>query len=89
MQSKAYIGMYLNTADGVSKIMRQEGLMAFTRGFEPSLWRQGVWNGMSAFAANVLSAANLSDFFAATSARRRFSLLWFNPPASAKTAPSH
>jgi hypothetical protein len=47
MQSKAYIGKYLNTADGVSKILRQEGLIAFTRGFEPSLWRQGVWNGMS------------------------------------------
>ena len=47
MQSKAYIGMYLNTADGVSKILRQEGVVAFTRGFEASLWRQGVWNGMS------------------------------------------
>ena len=47
MQSKAYLGKYLNTADGISKIFRQEGLMAFTRGFEPSLWRQGVWNGMS------------------------------------------
>ena len=56
MQSKAYIGKYLNTADGVSKILRQEGLVAFTRGFEPSLWRQGVWNGMSVPVDIMLSA---------------------------------
>jgi len=55
MQSKAYLGKYLNTADGISKIFRQEGLVAFTRGFEPSLWRQGVWNGMSVVFATCRS----------------------------------
>lgn len=64
MQSKAYIGMYLNTADGVSKILRQEGVAAFTRGFEPSLWRQGVWNGIffgtSPFFSGMLQSAGIN-----------------------------
>jgi hypothetical protein len=63
MQSKAYKGMYLNTADGVSKILRQEGVIAFTRGFEASLWRQGVWNGMWATLLKLLIDFRLQLLF--------------------------
>lgn len=44
MQARENLGKYTNTLDAVQKIFRQEGGMAFYRGFESTLWRNGVWN---------------------------------------------
>eukprot|EP00160_Parvularia_atlantis_P013853 Unigene3113_Nuclearia_a/m.9553 Unigene3113_Nuclearia_a/g.9553 ORF Unigene3113_Nuclearia_a/g.9553 Unigene3113_Nuclearia_a/m.9553 type:complete len:303 (-) Unigene3113_Nuclearia_a:242-1150(-) len=38
-------GVYKNTFDCAAKILRQEGLAAFYKGIESTLWRNGVWNG--------------------------------------------
>lgn len=44
MQARDNVGRYLNSADAVQKIFKQEGAMAFYRGFGSTLWRNGVWN---------------------------------------------
>jgi solute carrier family 25 2-oxodicarboxylate transporter 21 len=46
MQHVAYKGMYLNTMDCFQKVIRNEGVMALTKGLEPTLYRHGAWNLM-------------------------------------------
>jgi solute carrier family 25 2-oxodicarboxylate transporter 21 len=45
MQARDNVGKYLNTADAVLKIARNEGPLTFYKGLESTLWRNGVWNG--------------------------------------------
>jgi len=45
MQSKERKAVYKNTFDALTKIVKQEGPMAFAQGLESALWRQATWNG--------------------------------------------
>lgn len=44
MQDRANAGRYANSMDAVTKVFRQEGPLAFYKGFESTLWRNAVWN---------------------------------------------
>ncbi|KAJ3116984.1 hypothetical protein HK098_006418, partial [Nowakowskiella sp. JEL0407] len=44
MQDKNAKSLYTNTADAFAKIYKNEGIMAFTKGFEATVWRHGSWN---------------------------------------------
>jgi len=46
VQAKENKGLYKNTFDCASKMLRQEGVFAFYKGFEPQLWRNAAWNGL-------------------------------------------
>lgn len=45
LQDKENGGKYSGTMDCVRKIYQQEGIMAFTKGLEATLWRHASWNG--------------------------------------------
>jgi len=45
LQASNSRALYANTLDAVFKIFRSEGLLAFYKGFESTLWRHGIWNG--------------------------------------------
>ncbi|KAI9138736.1 mitochondrial 2-oxodicarboxylate carrier protein [Paraphysoderma sedebokerense] len=45
LQDKNNAGKYKSTMDCVSKILREEGPMAFFKGLESTLWRHATWNG--------------------------------------------
>jgi solute carrier family 25 2-oxodicarboxylate transporter 21 len=45
MQDKNNAGRYKNTMDAVVKIIREEGILAFYKGLESTLWRHAFWNG--------------------------------------------
>lgn len=38
-------GLYSSTIDCVRKVMLHEGVFAFFRGLEATLWRHAMWNG--------------------------------------------
>lgn len=44
MQDRSNASRYANTGDAVVKIFRNEGPLAFYKGFESTLWRNAVWN---------------------------------------------
>jgi solute carrier family 25 2-oxodicarboxylate transporter 21 len=44
MQDRQNAARYASSGDAVVKIFRQEGPMAFYKGFESTLWRNAVWN---------------------------------------------
>ncbi|KAJ1554056.1 hypothetical protein HK096_005194, partial [Nowakowskiella sp. JEL0078] len=44
MQDKNAKSLYANTGDAFIKILKNEGIMAFSRGFEATVWRHGSWN---------------------------------------------
>lgn len=46
LQDKASAGKYLNTIDCVRKVVKHEGILAFYKGLESTLWRHGVWSGI-------------------------------------------
>ncbi|KAI9101971.1 mitochondrial carrier domain-containing protein [Phlyctochytrium arcticum] len=45
LQDKNNAGKYKNTMDCVGKIMQEEGIRGFFKGFEATVWRHAVWNG--------------------------------------------
>jgi solute carrier family 25 2-oxodicarboxylate transporter 21 len=45
LQDKSNVGKYLSTWDAVTKIAKMEGLSAFYKGLESTLWRHALWNG--------------------------------------------
>ncbi|KAF7728105.1 hypothetical protein EC973_006620 [Apophysomyces ossiformis] len=45
MQDKANAGKYNGTWDTLSKIVKQEGPLALSRGLEATIWRHATWNG--------------------------------------------
>lgn len=45
LQATENRGKYSSTLDCVTKIAREEGLLAFTKGLESTLWRHALWNG--------------------------------------------
>ncbi|KAL0477368.1 mcfT [Acrasis kona] len=45
LQAKENAGLYLNTADAIKKIMKNEGPLAFYKGLESTIWRNAWWNG--------------------------------------------
>jgi solute carrier family 25 2-oxodicarboxylate transporter 21 len=45
LQDKNNVGKYKGTLDAVIKIMRNEGILAFYKGLEATLWRHATWNG--------------------------------------------
>lgn len=45
MQDRSNIGLYASTGDCARKILAQEGPVAFLRGLESAMWRNGSWNG--------------------------------------------
>jgi len=45
MQDRANVGLYTSTTDCAKKILAQEGPLAFFRGLESAVWRNGSWNG--------------------------------------------
>eukprot|EP01089_Gocevia_fonbrunei_P018691 TRINITY_DN6399_c0_g1_i1.p1 TRINITY_DN6399_c0_g1~~TRINITY_DN6399_c0_g1_i1.p1 ORF type:complete len:244 (+),score=52.61 TRINITY_DN6399_c0_g1_i1:33-764(+) len=45
LQAKENFGMYNNTIDAIVKIYKSEGILAFYKGLESTLWRQSLWNG--------------------------------------------
>lgn len=45
MQDRKNIGLYNSTSDCAMKIFSQEGPLAFLRGLESAMWRNGSWNG--------------------------------------------
>ncbi len=45
MQDRANVGLYTSTMDCAKKILAQEGPLAFFRGIESAVWRNGSWNG--------------------------------------------
>lgn len=67
------LGKYANSYDAVQKIYKQEGAMAFYRGFESTLWRNGVWN-----AAYFGIIHYLKEIYQPTDVCSHF-LLVFNP----------
>lgn len=46
LMAKEHLGVYRNTMDAVSKIVRSEGIMALTIGLGPTLWRNCVWDSI-------------------------------------------
>lgn len=45
MQDKNNAGRYKNTLDCATKILREEGPLAFFKGLEATVWRHAAWNG--------------------------------------------
>lgn len=45
LQATENRGKYSSTLDCVTKIAREEGFLAFTKGLESTLWRHALWNG--------------------------------------------
>jgi solute carrier family 25 2-oxodicarboxylate transporter 21 len=45
MQDKNLVGKYSGLWDCVRKIAAEEGILAFAKGLEPTLWRHAMWNG--------------------------------------------
>jgi solute carrier family 25 (mitochondrial 2-oxodicarboxylate transporter), member 21 len=45
LQDKESAGKYKNTLDCLRKIVAEEGIMAFSKGLESTLWRHAVWSG--------------------------------------------
>lgn len=45
MQDRANIALYANTMDCAKRIWKDEGPLAFLRGIESAIWRNGCWNG--------------------------------------------
>jgi len=45
LQDKNSKGLYSGTWDCVTKILKNEGPMAFSQGLEATLWRHALWNG--------------------------------------------
>jgi len=46
LQAKEHLGRYKNSFDCLFKVLREEGLKAFTIGFGPTCWRNCVWNSV-------------------------------------------
>jgi len=44
--SKEHLGRYQNSFDCVVKVLRDEGLVAFTTGLSATIFRNSVWNGV-------------------------------------------
>jgi len=45
MQDKANAGKYNTTVNAIRKIYQEEGILAFSKGLEATVWRHAVWNG--------------------------------------------
>lgn len=45
MQDKSLVGKYSGVWDCVRTIAAEEGILAFAKGLEPTLWRHAMWNG--------------------------------------------
>jgi len=45
LQDKANVGKYANTVDCLTKVIRNEGILALYKGLESTLWRHATWNG--------------------------------------------
>lgn len=45
MQAKENLGLYKNTSDAISKILKQEGVLTLYTGLEATIWRNATWNG--------------------------------------------
>ncbi|EFC45440.1 mitochondrial carrier protein [Naegleria gruberi] len=45
LQAKENLGLYKNTSDALTKIIKQEGIMTLYTGLESTMWRNATWNG--------------------------------------------
>ncbi|KAG0234478.1 hypothetical protein BGW42_006559 [Actinomortierella wolfii] len=45
LQDKGNAGKYNGTIDALTKIVRQEGVLALSNGLEATIWRHAAWNG--------------------------------------------
>ncbi|KAI9152567.1 hypothetical protein H9P43_009359 [Blastocladiella emersonii ATCC 22665] len=56
LQDKNNAGKYKSTMDCISKIMAEEGPLAFFKGLEATLWRHATWNGGYFSVINIINA---------------------------------
>ncbi|KAG2385802.1 hypothetical protein C9374_002951 [Naegleria lovaniensis] len=45
LQAKENLGLYKNTQDAITKILKQEGVLTLYTGLEATIWRNATWNG--------------------------------------------